>query len=646
MFSSMEQKLPIFVELPAINSIALKDLTWTVCIDISGSTTTYFNGATVLKYKCEFAKRIVRCVNNVNYVKWDHGAEEFKYVDFKLLKSSGGTAPACILENETTARLIEQSDAMLIITDGEIDQERVEAFGKKLASQGNHLKAIIGVVVENAEAKPADVNISVLAPIMLTDSCVLHYRENTSVLWSSGSFKTQLCPPDIDDNITWQQLRKIGPIDLMQGNVNCCDSNERQLLISQGYVSFSYNSFFHPQKLLEYSPSWVEIKSYPFDRICSHFKISGEYKKLYQWFILQRNRIMDSIFVNNDDRTNFDILLDRMHNNNNLITSFVKRRNQTIAQQYVASDADIEFLLDDPHAIEVMKFFRNLCRIMKDDVEKKSYKSGSFSSAKFACGSSMSSVSDILENKMTVSFNSPFEWEDKFMKLCKNYNEMKVECSVCCEVAIPFVLIRKMINKKDFKHNVDEKTIDNCDYFYPQFVCAKCATWFCLQKQDPVRVSCLAGLPIINMNKINDIVFENYLESFCKLTNLLYEKKNDAGYSSITYFLASMIGYGLYYVVSTPLKKLSDVVGVTSLYNSITKTSSDPVFKIKVDERQMEVLELIIGFGDNINIKIHDDDALVAKYMTSIENLMLKYIIKYSSTENYGMGSKGIYFLS
>jgi hypothetical protein len=107
-----------------------------------------------------------------------------------------------------------------------------------------------------------------------------------------------------------------------------------------------------------------------------------------------------------------------------------------------------------------------------------------------------------------------------------------------------------------------------------------------------------------------------------------------------------MIGYGLYYVVSTPLKKLSDVVGVTSLYNSITKTSSDPVFKIKVDERQMEVLELIIGFGDNINIKIHDDDALVAKYMTSIENLMLKYIIKYSSTENYGMGSKGIYFLS
>ena len=50
-----EQK--IFAQLPVISSIPLRDLTLTACIDISGSTANYFNGATVLNHECDILKK-------------------------------------------------------------------------------------------------------------------------------------------------------------------------------------------------------------------------------------------------------------------------------------------------------------------------------------------------------------------------------------------------------------------------------------------------------------------------------------------------------------------------------------------------------------------------------------------------------------
>ena len=172
--------------------------------------------------------------------------------------------------------------------------------------------------------------------------------------------------------------------------------------------------------------------------------------------------------------------------------------------------------------------------------------------------SSVASVEEFIEQKINISFNDPFAWQNKFMKVCNTYNGIKVECSICCDVNIPFVLIRSLIDKRNFVQiTSDHKIGHNFDYFYPQFVCAKCATWFCLQKQDPVRATCLAGLPMICMKQINNVIFENYLESFSKLTNMLYKTKCTKNDSSILYYLASAIVYGAYYLVSTQAKKIA-----------------------------------------------------------------------------------------
>ena len=116
--------------------------------------------------------------------------------------------------------------------------------------------------------------------------------------------------------------------------------------------------------------------------------------------------------------------------------------------------------------------------------------------ASYSINDKMNSIGlNIMPKVITASFTEPYLWYTQFVRATKN-DSIKYECSICCDVSMPFIILRKKINKR----KLYEFDLRPLDYFYPEFLCNKCADYFCHNKIDPVRVKCIAALPLINLN--------------------------------------------------------------------------------------------------------------------------------------------------
>lgn len=154
-------------------------------IDCSGSTgQTYKIGnsyVTRLDYEKEIAKKIL--TNQTNIFYWNTQI-------FSNTEPNGGTEPQCIFRNEKSKQIFDDSEIILFMTDGEINQNDVTEFSNQLKSRLN--KALyICVIVSSHMDDISNLNVSVLAPIMMASNVLCLYfdceKTKTFVVSSKGN---------------------------------------------------------------------------------------------------------------------------------------------------------------------------------------------------------------------------------------------------------------------------------------------------------------------------------------------------------------------------------------------------------------------------------------------------------------------------
>ena len=510
--------------------------------------------------------------DDIPVIMWNAYAKLLNTSQLHTLKPDGGTQPACIFETPELIKSINNVDAMLLLTDGAIDQSCVADFGKAMIEYGLHLKTVVGVLVGNqntvsvtasSKVNPADINISVLIPAMLSDSCILyHDNDKTYVMWTTGAFRTTWNPIDIDENTKWSDMTCVGSnetTDIGDVVISCSDPYYVASLYNSGYIPFGQNTFFNSSELLSSTPSLEELQAYPFNRICQYFKVTDRYQLLIEWFNEQKIRLMRQLLVDTKEEAIYDSLSEKMTYVPSLrrhivlskdsMIDYIKSRNCAVARRYLTTDEDIECvikdLISDPHTVQVMMFFHDMMQIMKEDIRIAketpcmSYTSHSTSPSRYSTYAGTRSDKSKPKNitktnyRFSATFKEPHLWKKQFSRVCQsNQNNQSnqtssFECAICCDKQndIPFILLRKMIDDTNFDAVVDSPN----EYIYNGLLCSKCADYFCHLGRDPVKSPCIAALPIVMLSNAstNIIIRDQYFEQFSKFTNRPFDHPID-----------------------------------------------------------------------------------------------------------------------
>ena len=523
--------------LPITDTSMLKDLNFCFCIDVSGSTGRVFaDKYTYLEIEKDFAKNFLPFLTKTpKFVAWDDNSKNI--TSLSQLHPDGGTKPNCIFENQLTLQTILNTDVAVIITDGQIGIHDINEFSKCMTQQGSHLKAIIGVIVgrrtrddSNIIKKPSEIDVSVLVPTMISNGCILfHNLKDTYIMWSCGVFKTAWNPSDITENLGWQSVSTIGINQICNVSIPIPDQTKQKNLIDDGYIPFGAGFFFHPDHLLEYKPTWEQLLELPFDRICQYFRVTRRYSELLKWFKNQQERFVQEFMVDNGEKENIERLVHEMdprnsQQRNNMTTlSYVQSRNCALARRYINNE-EIESLFTDTRIIRLMQFFRRMMQIMEEDYQTQnlasSYVTSKISSSRYctvSSGTTSTPSIGISCSSITSDFHNPLEWYRQFKIIFPNHGSNECECTICYELSVPFIIVRKHIDK----NNIGDLVDNIAKYFYPNVVCNKCATYFCDNGIDPVRVPCYAAIPLVNLIGNSKIYF---IASFAKLTNCIYNE--------------------------------------------------------------------------------------------------------------------------
>ena len=237
--------------------------------DNSGSTAqTFAHNHSYLDVEIDFVRKLYLGTgttplipNILPFVSWNSVANiESSYTFIRA--SNGGTEPASIFTNPVTCSVVTEAEVAIIITDGEIDGRAISNFAAQMSAHGNHLKAIIGVIVgrrtagngysEQNQMRPAAVNVSVMAPATtISNSCIIFHNQKESYVVSSyGRFKEEWQPADITETIKWEQLKTVSFEDIANVLIPIHDETVVRALLEQGYVPFGSGVFFHPTSFL------------------------------------------------------------------------------------------------------------------------------------------------------------------------------------------------------------------------------------------------------------------------------------------------------------------------------------------------------------------------------------------------------------
>lgn len=516
----MERSDDILVSLPVSQTAMIKDMQVCFCIDISGSTSTVFaDKASFLYIEYLFVDYLGKQLSKTPfYVAWDDRAS--KITDLSILCARGNTDPTCIFETPEIDETIKQTEVMVIITDGEIGADSISRFSSCMIGKGVHIKAVIGVIVgrrtnlhDGLLKKPSNTNASVLIPAMISNSCILFYNwHSIYVMWASGAFHQEWKPNEIIDSTGWIDVTHTSFENLSNINISYPDTMVENDYLSNGYIPLGMGQYFNPDVFLNSSPTWEQLHELPFDRICQYFKVTLRCTELFEWASRQKNRFLAEFEVESD--LSLYHLLDSIleHKNDIVINKYCYTRDSTIIRRYI-DDEDLDQISSDPRICQLVKFFRNMMKIISEDQRGQhhtsSYTISAISRSRYAFH--LSSASD--RQQMICGFTEPLKWIKKFKFMYPDHKSQQIECSICCEMDIPFILLRKHLDM----NNLEDIAEHLLEYLYPHLICSKCADFFCVKGQDPVRVPCYATIPLVKLIGESKI---KYLEKFMDITNI------------------------------------------------------------------------------------------------------------------------------
>jgi hypothetical protein len=526
-----------FITVNPVETKLLRDLKIGFLIDNSGSTDTALVGNyRYIDVEKNFVKSWLEHLSQP-YVIIEWNSQCRQITDINTIQPDGGTSPSCLFTTPQTKNLLKDLDAIVFLTDGQIGIRDVNSFAKEMLKDGIHFKMIIGVVVKRRSngtgytsapaVRPADIDISVLAPALISNSCILMHNSNTSfVMWSSGSIQSQLNPCVIEDSTTWEQLTTV----TVAGLLNLRVPIEDPVAIPRNYIPLGSGLYFSPDIFLQSSPTWDEMLTYPFDRICHIFKIINGYDNVLAWLNGQKDRFLREFGLDAQEENQVQQIIDRgigptrFRRNTLELSQYITSRNRFLVNRDTQME-DAEALVENPRARQLVGFFRRLFEVMQEDQEmlnqtnqhnQTSFTTGAYSSSRYsilAPAGSIPATGSAYSRAVTgppTTFSDPMRWFRKFS--AANPDQVatftKCECSICCEDSVPFVLVRKHFNPQ----TINNVATNPGEYFYPGILCDKCATFFCKKGKDAFRVDCYAAIPLIRL--ATPEIQSDYVEKF------------------------------------------------------------------------------------------------------------------------------------
>lgn len=208
--------------------VALNELPLTFAIDVSGSTSQN----RVLEEEKGAISVLSSMLRNKSLadqswiLPWNNRASSpVSLGDIGRLWSSGGTNPAALLDNSTTAAQLQKSSIWFLMTDGEIDEHHIHRFANGISGRGIHGTSAVVILFGVRQKSPFQCNVSVgLSVFAVSPHCIFLFHDvqtsHVYVFQAKGCL-TEMLPENkrftsFGDWTRWEDLVQITYEDLGQ----------------------------------------------------------------------------------------------------------------------------------------------------------------------------------------------------------------------------------------------------------------------------------------------------------------------------------------------------------------------------------------------------------------------------------------------
>ena len=281
----------------------------------------------------------------------------------------------------------------------------------------------------------------------------------------------------------------------------------------------------------------------PHDHIGQYFRAHGQSNQMMKWLQRQKDRLLREHNVSEEESALINAYIDRKNrpNNRHTTSAYTQLRDRAIAHNYAqiqtqtqtsaqsAEELDQLYadLLNGDHRLRpLLDLLQQMMNITTEEVQTQNrgngYTASSVSSSRYTrnmamamatAPTSISSSSDATTStEITAPLSLPFKWFKQFARLYPTHNTQHIDCTICCEQCVPFLLVRCFFDK----NTVDKLPESPHHYFYTELVCAKCADFCCIRGIDPVRVPCMAAVPLVRLP--DESIKNSFYKQFGHLT--------------------------------------------------------------------------------------------------------------------------------
>lgn len=517
-----------FIKLKIKDTISLNKLQACFCIDTSASTGNIF----FKKWSYLFVERMIikdfflHFEKKPHIISWNN--ESNVIYDLENITNKGYTEPSCIITNDSTKKILEETDILFLITDGNIGNEQVRIFSNLMREKTPYIKSVIGIIVgrrndkNNNLIKPIDINTSVLVSSIITDGCILYSNtKKLYILWSNGIFKDTWKPNNININTTWKEVSVVSKNNILDMKINIFETFKMKKYFDRGYFHFYNGTMFSPKIFLVYNPSWEELLNIPYNAVCIFYKISQKYMMFCEWLEDKKKKFQIYYSIDNKSKKMINEHICNNHNHileKNVVEIFIKQRNIELYEKY-NKIFDCQELLNNENLRNLLVFFYKMSKTSQED-----FVSQENMDAYNCFYISYNRYYDYYNNDVNKEISvkkfhkNPYIWS-------RNFSEKIITniffCSICGTKNIPFILINKNLLKESTRP----------DYVCPLIYCDKCADIYCTRKIDSMNRQCNYSIPLFIYSDNNKLIFsetfeclfsKNITDDFSNLINNIY----------------------------------------------------------------------------------------------------------------------------
>lgn len=221
-------------------------------IDNSGSTGSNIKDTNILSIENDLLK-------NFKTEKTIYWNTEISFTN----SAGGGTNPCVILENQVSKKKFDSSDVIILCTDGEISDNDVKKFAEKLKSYSNKL-LFLCLIVNNSLDDYSKINVSVVAPLMLTNNvlCLYHAadKNKTFIIGSKGTISQTYKNP-----ISFNNLETINIDDILKVELSTQQIPSKYLILNEindEYICVDTSNLFESKTLDLNEEEWNVLIKY------------------------------------------------------------------------------------------------------------------------------------------------------------------------------------------------------------------------------------------------------------------------------------------------------------------------------------------------------------------------------------------------